>query len=53
MESDAAVMDSEEDLCELLWNDFQDILLSENKTKGKSKMLQRIFSMFCVRSKEK
>ena len=31
MEFDAAMMDSEEDLCELLWNDFQDILLCEKK----------------------
>lgn len=28
---DAAIKDSEEDLCDLIWSDFQDMLLSEKK----------------------
>ena len=47
MEFDAAMMDSEEDLCELLWNDFQDILLCEKKNKTTQKRA-RCYKVYVV-----
>lgn len=41
---DYAVLKRNEDLCELIWSDFQDILLN-----GKEKVNKRICSIFFVK----